>query len=220
MSNPFNNSQRNALILGAFALVTTCLIVLTFLGTKDTIKAQQQRVLLQVINDVVPAESFTNDIQHNCASLPVDQQLGGADDLKVYRGYSINNTQLTSVAIETVAADGYSGDIRLIVGVSGEFLSTVTGVRVLEHKETPGLGDKIDLRISDWILSFNNQQYQPQQTSHWAVKKDGGQFDAFTGATITPRAVIKAVLNTVQYVQTHQNKLALADNECVQGEQP
>ncbi len=220
MSNPFNNSQRNALILGAFALVTTCLIVLTFLGTKDTIKAQQQRVLLQVINDVVPAESFTNDIQHNCASLPVDQQLGGADDLKVYRGYSINNTQLTSVAIETVAADGYSGDISLIVGVSGEFLSTVTGVRVLEHKETPGLGDKIDLRISDWILSFNNQQYQPQQTSHWAVKKDGGQFDAFTGATITPRAVIKAVLNTVQYVQTHQNELALADNECVQGEQP
>lgn len=222
-SDSITNTKKNALILGAFALITTLLIAITYLGTKDTIAEQQQRMLLRVINDVVPSGSFSNDIQHNCAALPIDSQLGDGADLKAYRGFTDiigessstpAQSQLTSVAIETIAPDGYSGDIRLIIGISGQYLRTVTGVRVLDHKETPGLGDKIDLRINDWILSFNQQTYVPGREDNWAVKKDGGQFDAFTGATITPRAVIKAVLNAVLYVQTHQRDIALAPNQC------
>lgn len=221
--DPLTNTKKNALILGAFALVTTLLIAITYLGTKDTIAQQQQRMLLKVINDVVPVDSFNNDIQHNCAVLPVDAQLGYGSDLKVYRGYTqfddvkLNQSEqatLTSVAIETIAPDGYSGDIRIIVGISGKYLRTVTGVRVLAHKETPGLGDKIDLRINDWILSFNQQIYVPGREDNWAVKKEGGQFDAFTGATITPRAVVNAVLNAMLYVQAHQRDIALAQNQC------
>ena len=222
-SDSLTNTKKNALILGAFALVTTLLIAITYLGTKDTIAKQQQRMLLRVINDVVPTDSFSNDIQHDCAVLPVDAQLGSAEDLKAYRGFrevvaendlSVSQSKLTSVAIETVAPDGYSGDIRMIVGVAGPYLRTVTGVRVLAHKETPGLGDKIDMRINDWILSFNQQVYISGREDNWAVKKDGGQFDAFTGATITPRAVVNAVLNAVLYVQAHQRDIALADNQC------
>ncbi|MDG1121065.1 MAG: RnfABCDGE type electron transport complex subunit G, partial [Glaciecola sp.] len=184
-SDSLTNTKKNALILGAFALVTTLLIAITYLGTKDTIAKQQQRMLLRVINDVVPTDSFSNDIQHDCAVLPVDAQLGSAEDLKAYRGFrevvaendlSVSQSKLTSVAIETVAPDGYSGDIRMIVGVAGPYLRTVTGVRVLAHKETPGLGDKIDLRINDWILSFNQQVYISGREDNWAVKKDGGQF--------------------------------------------
>ncbi|MCH1414770.1 MAG: electron transport complex subunit RsxG [Glaciecola sp.] len=214
------NTHRNALILGAFALVTTLLIALTFLGTQDTIAAQQQRMLLRVINDVVPAQYYNNNIQHNCAALKPDPQLGNTADLKAYRGFTIdtnNAPQLNAVAIETVAPDGYSGDIRMIVGIAGNELRTVTGVRVLSHKETPGLGDKIDLRIDDWILSFDEQVFTRDQITNWAVKKDGGQFDAFTGATITPRAVINAVTQALLYVQTHQQEIIKATNQCALG---
>ena len=121
------------------------------------------------------------------------------------------------MAIETVAPDGYSGDIRMIVGIAGNDLRTVTGVRVLSHKETPGLGDKIDLRIDDWILSFDGQVFNRDQITNWAVKKDGGQFDAFTGATITPRAVINAVTQALLYVQTHQQEIIKATNQCALG---
>ena len=214
------NTRRNALILGAFAIVTTLLIALTFLGTKDTIAEQQQRMLLRVINDVVPAQYFTNDMQHDCAALAPDPQLGDTAGLTAYRGFTVdanNASQLSAVAIETVAPDGYSGDIRMIVGIAGDNLRTVTGVRVLAHKETPGLGDKIDLRIDDWILSFDEQVFNPDQIANWAVKKDGGQFDAFTGATITPRAVINAVTEALLYVQTHQQEIIKATNQCALG---
>lgn len=220
VTNSMSNTRRNALILGAFSIVTTLLIALTFLGTKDTIIAQQQRMLLRVINDVVPNQYFSNDIQHDCALLAPDPQLGNSAELKAYRGVSLdanNVEQLGAVAIETIAPDGYSGDIHMIVGIAGDTLNLVTGVRVLAHKETPGLGDKIDLRIDDWILSFDGQVFNSEQINNWAVKKDGGQFDAFTGATITPRAVINAVTKAVQYVQTHKQEIIKATNQCALG---
>ncbi len=97
----------------------------------------------------------------------------------------------TAYAFETVAPDGYAGRIRLLVGITPT--GTILGVRVLEHQETPGLGDKIETRISDWILSFSQQQLRSDNLADWAVKKDGGKFDQFAGATITPRAVVNQV---------------------------
>ncbi len=109
------------------------------------------------------------------------------------------------MAIESVAPDGYNGAIKIIVGMDIE--GTILGTRVLAHQETPGLGDKIDLRITDWVLGFTGKQVTDENESQWAVRKDGGQFDSFTGATITPRAVVKAVKNTVSYVNTHRNEI-------------
>ncbi|MFT4939202.1 MAG: electron transport complex protein RnfG [Paraglaciecola sp.] len=202
---------KNGLILALFALITTGLIALTFYSTKDQISAQEQQKLLAILNAVVDRSSYTNDIQLDCALVTSAKYLGSAEQTRhIYRAR--NNEQPVAVAIETTAPDGYNGKIRLVVGVVGE--GTVNGVRVLKHKETPGLGDKIDLRISDWILSFNNLTLSSENISNWAVKKDGGQFDQFTGATITPRAVVNAVKLSVEYYQANKNAIFAAPNGC------
>lgn len=211
MINILDNSIiRNGLILSAFALVTTGLISLTHQGTRSAIADQEQQKLLSILNAIVDQSSYDNDIQHDCV-VTTDLSLLGTDEPQ--RAYLARlSGQPVAAAIETVAPDGYSGKIELVVGVTGD--GQVTGVRVLNHKETPGLGDKIDLRISDWILSFNNQAVEDNNESIWAVQKDGGKFDQFTGATITPRAVVKAVKNTVIYYQQNKQLLFTGQNRC------
>ncbi len=212
--NPLLNSRRNAGILAVFAVVTTLAIALTFTLTKETIAEQKQAKLLAVIFDVVDQTQIVNDIQHNCIVLPDVAALGNKTDLKAYRGYS-DSGALTGIAIQSVAPNGYSGDIRFLVGLASDF-STITGVRVLEHQETPGLGDKIDLRISDWILDFTNTSATAENSKTWTVTKEGGQFDAFTGATITPRALVQAIHKTAMYAQNNADYLLAADNVCAQ----
>jgi electron transport complex protein RnfG len=109
--------------------------------------------------------------------------------------------------IETIAPNGYSGNIYILVGVLPN--GHISGVRVLKHRETPGLGDKIELRKADWILSFNGKNLTEDNAERWAVKRDRGEFDQFTGATITPRAVVGAVRNTLHFV--NQQGAALYD---------
>ena len=212
--NPFLNSRRNAGILAIFALVTTLAIALTFTLTKDTIAEQKQAKLLAVIFDVVNRDMITNDIQDNCLVLPEDAALGNKTGLKAYRGYN-DAGELTSIALQSIAPNGYSGDIRFLVGLASDF-STITGVRVLEHQETPGLGDKIDLRISDWILDFTNTNATIDNAKAWTVTKEGGQFDAFTGATITPRALVQAIHKTAIFAQDNADFLRTADNVCAE----
>jgi electron transport complex protein RnfG len=209
------STKRNSLILSGFAVAVTVLITLTFLGTKDVIRAQEQAKLLSVISDVVPQASYNNDIQHNCVALPSVEALGNTPNLKAYRG--LLDGQMHAIAIESVAPNGYSGAIRFIIGLSGEDFTTVTGVRVLQHMETPGLGDKIDERISPWIYDFTGQAITPELRDLWQVKRDGGQFDAFTGATITPRALVNAVANTALYIQQNREQLSRATNLCDTG---
>lgn len=106
----------------------------------------------------------------------------------------------TAYAIQGTAPDGYSGNIVLLMGIEPD--GKVLGVRTLQHAETPGLGDKIETRISDWILSFAGKVFSLENEAAWAVKKDGGQFDQFTGATITPRAVVNNVRENAKWVIT------------------
>ena len=117
--------------------------------------------------------------------------------------------EVTAVIIPVVAPDGYSGRIELIVGVNRD--GSVAGVRVLEHRETPGLGDKVDMKKSDWILGFEGRRLGDPPAEAWTVKKDGGVFDQFTGATITPRAVTAAVKRGLEYFEA--NRSALLDIE-------
>lgn len=179
-------TSRYSALLGLVALLCTAISSGIFFLTKgkidDAMAAQQRELLLQVI----PQNYFDNNPAETLA-IPQDDRLQGIQ--KIY--LAKKNGQISAYAYETTAPDGYSGNIRLLVGLTPQ--GEVLGVRVIEHHETPGLGDKIELRISDWILSFNNQPINNDNLSEWAVKKDGGKFDQFSGATITPRAIVNQV---------------------------
>lgn len=179
--------QRNGLILAGFAIVATFLVVTTSLLTEDKIERQQQQELLRVLNQIIPANKHDNDLYASCTL--VSHPDLGQQPRRVYRAFV--NGKPTAAAMEVTAPNGYSGAIHLLVAMNID--GSVAGVRTLQHQETPGLGDKIELRKNDWILSFDGQRVNGTDDNRWAVKRDGGMFDQFTGATITPRAVVQAV---------------------------
>ena len=198
---------KNGGLLTVFALITTGVVVATNLLTKERILEQEQMQRIALLNSVIPTTLYDNELLKSCITVN-NTNLG--EEKSVYIA-SLKGTA-TALAIETTAKDGYSGDIDLLVGV--DLNGKVLGVRVLKHKETPGLGDKIDLSVSDWILSFNNKTYSANIESSWRVKKDGGQFDQFTGATITPRAVVKNVADTLNWAAQNQQELIRSRNTC------
>ncbi|WP_339768767.1 electron transport complex subunit RsxG [uncultured Paraglaciecola sp.] len=201
---------KNGLILSLFAVITSGLIALTYFGTQEKIEHQHQLTLLKILDELVPRNSYTNEMQRDCVLVTSVDYLGSKTAHHIYR--ATKDDLPVAAVIETTAPNGYSGRIELVVGIKDQ--STVTGVRVLNHKETPGLGDKIDLRISDWVLGFTDQTLTTENAKNWSVKKDGGQFDQFTGATITPRAVVGAVKRAVEYYQLNHDAIFSASNEC------
>jgi electron transport complex protein RnfG len=125
------------------------------------------------------------------------------DAIRVYRARYDGDP--VALVLNMVAPDGYNGDIRMLVAVNAD--GTISGVRVVAHRETPGLGDPIERRRSDWILSFDQRSLGNPDEQGWAVRRDGGQFDQFTGATVTPRAVVEAVQRALEFVDRHQETL-------------
>lgn len=210
-----NSMGRNGAMLAAFAVVTTGLIAVTFFGTQSRIQHQQQQRLLSVLNEVVPASLYNNTLYEDC-TLVTASAFGNDNPHRVYRARL--DGEPVALALETTAPNGYSGNIELVVGVSQ--VMQVLGVRAVEHKETPGLGDKIELTVSDWITRFSGKTYDSHQADSWKVKKDGGQFDQFTGATITPRAVVGAVAKTLAFVESNQEALFAAPGNCATGNDP
>lgn len=204
-----NKIHRHGLILGAFAVLATSLIIGVQLLTADRIAEQQRSELLRTLNSLIPSELHDNDLYADCVYVAEPSILGLAQQ-PVYRARQAGEP--SGLVIRTTAPDGYSGQIHLLVAVSP--VGTVKGVRVLQHRETPGLGDKIDLTRDDWILSFNGQRMRNENDARWAVRRDGGMFDQFTGATITPRAVVNAVARTVWYAQNNADALFLAPATC------
>ncbi|AHG22407.1 electron transporter RnfG [Chania multitudinisentens RB-25] len=198
-----NSMRKHGITLAVFAAVTTGLTAVVYTLTKTTIAHQaalQQKTLL---DQVVPPEHYDNDMQSECFVVS-DPALGNGAPHRLY--LARKNGQPVAAALETTAPDGYSGAIQLLVGA--DFNGTVLGVRVVEHHETPGLGDKIELRIADWITLFSGKKIAGPDDPKWAVKKDGGMFDQFTGATITPRAVVNAVRRTALYMETLPSTLS------------
>ncbi|EDK28391.1 electron transport complex protein RnfG [Vibrionales bacterium SWAT-3] len=197
-----NAIKKNGLVLAIFACASTGLVAVTHYLTKDQIKQQEQAQLLSVLNQVIPHDLHDNELFSSCTLLQAEE-LGTEKAMPAY--IAKINGEPSAIAIEAIAPDGYNGAIKVIVGMKID--GTILGTRVLSHQETPGLGDKIDLRVSDWILSFAGKQVTDSNLDRWKVRKDGGDFDQFTGATITPRAVVKSVKQAVQYV--NQNNQAL-----------
>ncbi|MFC0444606.1 electron transport complex subunit RsxG [Pseudidiomarina halophila] len=200
--------QRNGLILAAFAVVATLLVMLTARLTAEPIAREQQRELLQVLNQLIPPQAHDNDLYASCRL--IDDPALAASPTPMY--LATQNGEPTAAAFEVVAPNGYSGGIRLLVAINWD--NTVAGVRTLKHQETPGLGDKIERRKSDWITSFNGMTVTGPDDQRWAVQRDGGVFDQFTGATITPRAVVQAVARTVSKFKRNKDQWLQQTTAC------
>jgi len=204
---------KNGVILSIFALITTGLVTVTQILTKDQIALQEKKQLLKVLEQVLPKDKYDNELYLDCAIIEASF-LGSKKPHKIYRAKK--NNLPVALLIESTAPDGYSGNIEILSAVYLD--GTVAGVRVLKHKETPGLGDKIEIEKSQWITTFENVQLKSEQDTRWAVKKDGGMFDQFTGATITPRAVISAVKRSSLYAQNETKMLFDSPNKCTKVE--
>ena len=192
-----------ALILTGFAVVGTGLVAVTYTATRDIIAETQRKALEANLNQLVPADRYDNRIAEDSIEVTAPEWLGTDQPVTVYRARK--DGQPVALFATPYAPDGYSGPIQLLIGVYAD--GTLAGARVLAHKETPGLGDGIEERRSPWILAFTGKSLKNPEPEHWKVKKDGGAFDQFTGATITPRAVVKATRKFLEYVQTHQAQL-------------
>jgi len=201
--------QKNAQILAIFAVVCTAVVGITNELTKDKIKNQEQQQLLSTLRSIIPANMHDNDMSQYCLQVN-DPLLSSSDTQTIY--LAMRDSKPSGAAITSTAPDGYNGKIHLISAFSID--GTLTGTRVLKHKETPGLGDKVELRKSQWITKFEGKTSSDINSPRWAVKKDGGMFDQFTGATITPRAVVKAIKQTALYFNANKDTLFLQPNEC------
>jgi Na+-translocating ferredoxin:NAD+ oxidoreductase subunit G len=187
-----------AILLGGFSTLATVLLVGGNIATQGAILERQKEDLQRSLNQVVPAVLYDNNLLDNPLLLPGP----GGKSLTVYRG--TRGMQINVLAYE-VSGQGYGGEIRLIMGLDAD--GRILGVRVLSHAETPGLGDKIEVERSGWVLEFNGLSLGNPPQERWKVKKDGGRFDAFSGATITPRGVLKAIEGGLVFYRDHQTEL-------------
>lgn len=204
----FKSMGNNSLLLASFALLTALILATTDHLTKDRI-AESERVAAQrALFEIVPLERHNNDLLVDIQPIPEQhwKTLGLSDGGDIY--IARYNQQPVAAIIPSITSEGYSGDIAMIIGVN--FDGSIAGVRVVEHRETPGLGDKVDVKKSDWILAFNGKSLSNPERSSWEVKKDRGDFDQFTGATITPRAVIHQIARTLEYFRDDKERLLSA----------
>lgn len=194
--------QKNAVFLMIFALACTLVVATTAHLTRDKINQQAERQLLKTLSAIIDPQLHNNNMYKDCV-LITEPLLGSLEPQPAYLATQ-NNTPIAA-ALTVIAPDGYNGKITLLVAINVD--GTISGVRTLKHQETPGLGDKIETRKSEWILSFNGKKLIGANDNRWAVSKDGGMFDQFTGATITPRAVVNAISKSLEYFQSHHEQL-------------
>ena len=192
-----------AILLMLFATIGAGIVGLTHDNTIDAIKYNEQLTLLRNLNIILPTSDYDNDLLTDTIHVAPNTMLGTVSSSVAYRARKQGNP--VAVVLSAIAPNGYNGPIHLLVGI--KYDGSLAGVRVVKHRETPGLGDAVEVRRSDWILSFDNKSLHNPEQKNWKVKRDGGQFDQFTGATITPRAIVKAVNSTLLYFKKHRENL-------------
>lgn len=201
------NSRQGILASGTtltmIAAICTALVAATYQLTAERISANQQAFLEESLKPVLSGVIYDNSVTESKLVIPVPHRLPGSDGAAIYRAY-FEGRPVAALFVVT-ARDGYSGPIRLLIGIGAD--GVVTGVRVLEHRETPGLGDRIELSRSDWVLQFDGKSMSDPSIDGWAIRRDGGEFQQLTGASVTPRAVIKAISETLLYFDTHRDEL-------------
>ena len=194
---------RAAALLTAVATITVGAVAVVHDLARPRIEANERAQRVAKLAEVLGQTQYDNDLLGDVITVRDPELLGTTDALPVHRARL--GGQPVAALIETVAPDGYSGSIRLLVAVDTN--GRLLGVRVLSHKETPGLGDGIDRRKSSWIDAFAGRSLGDPAPEGWRVRKDGGEFDQFTGATVTPRAVVRAVNNTLVYFDAHRDEI-------------
>lgn len=198
-----NSVMSSSLSLGLFAVVTVGLIALTYVFTQDKIAAQVRAYEARALMEILPEDTHDNSLLDSNITLMPSKLLANQQPVKGYVAY--RQGKATAVILTVIAPDGYNGRIDLLVGIHRD--GSLAGVRAITHKETPGLGDKINTSVSDWILGFAGKSLTNPQPSGWGVRKDGGDFDQFAGATITPRAVVAAVYRSLEYFRANRSTL-------------
>lgn len=205
------HASASAGILTAFAIVGTALLAATYLVTRPIIAETEKQAKLALIGQILPIALYDNDILKDVALLPAAKDLGNNDPTPVYR--ASKDGKPSAAVLEVTAPDGYSGKIKMIVAIKAD--GAVSGVRVVTHNETPGLGDYIEIAKNSWIRIFENKSLANYPDPDWKVKKDGGKFEHMAGATVTPRAVVKAVHKSLKYFAANQDNIFSlpADNQ-------
>ncbi len=188
-------------LLGLFGVLGSALVAFTHLGTADQIAANEKAVLMNNIYKLVSPEEMDNDLLNDVISIRAPEL--GSEDIMVYRAR--RQGEPVAVIMTPVEAPGYAGPIKLIVGIRMD--GSLGGVRILAHKETPGLGDKVEEKRSDWVLGFTGKSLTDPAPERWKVKRDGGDFDQFTGATITPRSIVASTKHSLEYFSSHKQQL-------------
>ncbi|MFT5138662.1 MAG: electron transport complex protein RnfG [Lysobacterales bacterium] len=197
------NMFRSAALLALIAVIGTGLLAGINELTKDRIVSQQRRLVLQQLNQLIPAVAYDNALHEDVIEFRDPVYFKHSGLVTVYRARL--GLAPVAVVLRLVAPDGYNGDIHLLVGIWEN--GTIAGVRVISHRETPGLGDPIEHQRSDWVLGFDETSLDNPSEKGWAVKRDGGIFEQFTGATITPRAVVGTVQRALTYYSSHSKML-------------
>ncbi len=201
--------SKNTKILALFAIACTAIVGLVSELTKERIKQQEQQQLLKTLHSIIEPSRYDNNIANDCIMMSAPEL--GSD--KVQTAYIARKSgEVVAVAMTSTAPQGYNGNIDFIMAINND--GSVSGVRVLKHQETPGLGDKIEIRKNDWITSFTGKRIRSEDDNRWAVTKDNGMFDQFTGATITPRAVVNGVKSTLNYFTKNSERLLKRPNAC------
>ena len=194
---------KSAAALGLVAVLGTGLLASVDWLTADRIAEQERKVVLQQLGQIIPASRYDNALQDDRFSFRAESWFPRGQEVVAYRAR--RDGEPVAVILKFKAVNGYNGDIGLLAGINAD--GTVAGVRVTSHNETPGLGDAIERDKSDWVLDFDGKSLGNPPAEDWAVRRDGGQFDQFTGATITPRAVVAAVRRALEYFKGHRKQL-------------
>ena len=190
-------------LLMLFAIIGGSMVGVTYEATASKIADNERQAMLRNLNQILPADTYDNDLISDTLKLEADDRLGQKEESIAYLAKKDN--EIIAIVFSAVALDGYNGAIKLLVGINAD--GTLAGVRVVYHNETPGLGDALEAKRSDWIFGFNGKTLENPDINGWQVKRDGGVFDQFTGATITPRAVVKAVHHSLIYFDRNRKKL-------------
>ena len=199
----FKHAIKTAITLVAFAFVGTAMLAYVFNITRAPIEASEKEARLALFKEILPESTYNNDLLKDTVEIAPNEQLGNRQPT-VANIAKLNN-KTAGVILEAIAHDGYSGDIKLLIAIRAD--GSISGVRVLAHKETPGLGDYIEIARGNWIKLFNDESVNKTAATQWQVKKDGGKFDYMVGATITPRAVVKAVFKALQFYDANKTTL-------------
>jgi electron transport complex protein RnfG len=198
---------KTGITLALIAAICTLLVAATYQATHERIAANEKALLEQSLQPALSGVFYDSGVSESRIVIQPPHDLPGNDPAVIYRVFA--EDQPVAALMVVTARDGFSGPIRILIGL--EYDGAISGVRILQHRETPGLGDKIESSRSDWVYQFDGRSIGDPLVTGWAIKEDGGEFDQLTGASITPRAVIKAIRDTLLYFDANRDAIFLVE---------